>query len=91
MFEYIEKKLLKIKNPCRKCLVKVVCRESTNCDMYAEYVLLEKKLRRINDWFSEKFVCSLFISFCILIGGIFCLGLFQLYQILSIPVKLWLF
>jgi len=91
MLEKLEKWILKKKkDPCKKCLVKMICRKNYNsaCEEYKKFEEFKETIGNIKIYFEDVFI--LLILAIIVIT--FLLGLYQWYQIFaSIPLSKWLF
>jgi hypothetical protein len=92
MIQELELWILKRKNPCRKCLVGPICNEkSLSCDSWDEHMKLRRKIDKISGKIETVWVIGVAGIAVVMVCMTFILGLYQWYQVFSVPIRKWLF
>ena len=90
MLEKLKKWILKKKDPCKKCLVKMICKKNYNsaCEEKRKFEKFKETVDDIESYFKGVFILVVLAIIVIT----FLLGLYQWYQIFaSILLSKWLF
>jgi len=91
MIEIFRKWILRKRNPCKKCLVGVMCSTKMKCEEWDKYLKFEKKLDKLIDKMADIILLEIVVISLAVVGITFILGLYQWGQILLIPIRKWLF